>query len=100
MEAGDLQVLECEEEAAAGREEGSVAGAWPDRSQAAEKAQGYSLVLEELQDLGANRIPAVCLKACWILESKATTIQVVCRVMGKPRDKCGSAVRGCETEAM
>lgn len=89
-------------EAAAGREEGSVAGAWPDRSQAADKAQEYSLGLQELQDLGANRITAVCLKACWlwggwILESKTTTVQVGCRVMAKPRDKCGSVVRGCET---
>lgn len=63
MEAGDLKYWSVEEEEDAGRDEGSVAGARPDRSQAADKAQGYSLVLEELQDLGANRIPAVCLNA-------------------------------------
>lgn len=39
VEVGDVQMLECDEVAAAGREEGSVAGAWPDRSQAADKAQ-------------------------------------------------------------
>lgn len=70
----------------------------PDQTEV--RQQTRHRVLEELQDFGGNRIPAVCLKACWILESKAGPAQVGCRAMGKCRDKCGSAVRGCAIEAI